>query len=264
VSVAAVQQAVSTHSDSASGIWLSARPASSRLLSTRPVSSRLVSPPSVRTRPSPPMLRRWRWGPGRGGRATLTPGTGGGPGGCRAGDGSTTVQEARTRATLPTSGWSVGGRWRTGPPGWVRAGAAALARRATRQARPARGGCIRGVAAVPGWDARPRWVVVAEPAGRVGGPGGPRGGAGGDERAAPARPPAGSERSQLAAGSAVTCDDGWWACQDLNLGPHPYQGSITGLRRSVSLAGWCRSAGWCGAGTSARGSCGVGPRRSSR
>jgi hypothetical protein len=22
---------------------------------------------------------------------------------------------------------------------------------------------------------------------------------------------------------AVTCDDGWWACQDLNLGPHPYQ-----------------------------------------
>jgi hypothetical protein len=21
----------------------------------------------------------------------------------------------------------------------------------------------------------------------------------------------------------VTCDDEWWACQDLNLGPHPYQ-----------------------------------------
>jgi hypothetical protein len=70
-------------------------------------------PPSVRTRPSPPMLRRWRWGPGRGGRATVTPGTGGGPGGCRAVVGSTTVQEAGTRATLPTSRRSVEGRWRT-------------------------------------------------------------------------------------------------------------------------------------------------------
>ena len=32
-----------------------------------------------------------------------------------------------------------------------------------------------------------------------------------------------SERSRLAAASAVTCGNGWWACQDLNLGPHPYQ-----------------------------------------
>ena len=39
----------------------------------------------------------------------------------------------------------------------------------------------------------------------------------------PSAAPAGSERSQLGAGSALTCDDGWWACQDLNLGPHPYQ-----------------------------------------
>ena len=38
----------------------------------------------------------------------------------------------------------------------------------------------------------------------------------------------GSERSRLAAGSAVTCEDGWWACQDLNLGPHPYQWSWVG------------------------------------
>jgi hypothetical protein len=53
--------------------------------------------------------------------------TGGGPGGCRAVDGSTTVAEAGTRATLPTSGWPVGGRWRTRAAGWVRAGAAALA-----------------------------------------------------------------------------------------------------------------------------------------
>jgi hypothetical protein len=35
----------------------------------------------------------------------------------------------------------------------------------------------------------------------------------------------GSRHSRLAAGSALTCEDGWWACQDLNLGPHPYQQS---------------------------------------
>jgi hypothetical protein len=42
-------------------------------------------------------------------------------------------------------------------------------------------------------------------------------------RAAPARPKAASKRARLAAGSAVTCGFGQWACQDLNLGPHPYQ-----------------------------------------
>jgi hypothetical protein len=31
-------------------------------------------PRPSRTRPSPPMLRRWRWGPSRGGRATVTTG----------------------------------------------------------------------------------------------------------------------------------------------------------------------------------------------
>src|SRR5829696_1680122 len=45
--------------------------------------------------------------------------------------------------------------------------------------------------------------------------------AGGNGRAAPARPRLGYERSRLAADSAVTCDDGWWAWEDLNLGPHP-------------------------------------------
>jgi hypothetical protein len=39
----------------------------------------------------------------------------------------------------------------------------------------------------------------------------------------PSAAQAGSEHARLAAGSALTCDDGWWACQDLNLGPHPYQ-----------------------------------------
>jgi hypothetical protein len=31
------------------------------------------------------------------------------------------------------------------------------------------------------------------------------------------------ERRRLDGRDAVTCGDGWWACQDLNLGPHPYQ-----------------------------------------
>jgi hypothetical protein len=59
-------------------------------------------PPSVRTRPSPPMLRRWRWGP-RSGR----PGRG---------------RRCRSRV----GPWEVGGG--PGPPGWVRAAAAALVR----------------------------------------------------------------------------------------------------------------------------------------
>jgi hypothetical protein len=61
-----------------------------------------------------------------------------GPGGCRAVDGSTTVAEAGTRATLPTSRWSVGGRWRTRAAGLVRAAAAALA-----PERPGRPGRVR-------------------------------------------------------------------------------------------------------------------------
>jgi hypothetical protein len=128
-----------------------------------------------------------------------------------------TVQEAGTRATLPKSRWPVGGGWRTrSGPGWVRAAAAALAHSATRQARPPSGaplagGCtgdrlqradggIRRVAGVLGLGTRPRWVVVAEPDARVGGPGGVTGGAGGDGRAAPARPqPAAGAHSSVPA-----------------------------------------------------------------
>jgi hypothetical protein len=106
-SVAAVQQAVSTHPVSASGIRLSSRPVSghlgwsssgssarpsavhpsSPLLSSRAVSSRLVSSRrSGRVRLLPcsggGVGTRWRW-PG-----DHDPRTGGGPGGCRAVDGS--------------------------------------------------------------------------------------------------------------------------------------------------------------------------------
>jgi hypothetical protein len=73
------------------------RPAVGRLLSTRPASSRLLSipcgvqPSGVRPRPS--------------GRVRILP-----PQAVALG---TQVEEAETRATLPTSGWSGGGRWRT-------------------------------------------------------------------------------------------------------------------------------------------------------
>ena len=32
-----------------------------------------------------------------------------------------------------------------------------------------------------------------------------------------------NERRPLEGRDALTCWVGWWACQDLNLGPHPYQ-----------------------------------------
>ena len=50
---------------------------------------------------------------------------------------------------------------------------------------------------------------------------------------------------QSAVGSAVTCGNSWWACQDLNLGPHPYQGSAPGL---VSAGSHLRPAPGCTVG----------------
>jgi hypothetical protein len=44
-----------------------------------------------------------------------------------------------------------------------------------------------------------------------------------------------SERRRLNDRDALTCWVGWWACQDLNLGPHPYQqnaGNRCAKRRS--------------------------------
>ena len=231
-------------------------PAVGRLLSTRPVSSRPLSavhpvrcpavwclPSSVRTRPSPPMLRRWRWGPGSSGRATLTTGTGGGPGGGRAVDGSTDGRGAETRATLPKSGWSGGsvavpGRRVGYGPGRPRLPAERSGRPGPACGAPVAGGCAVGtggrlqreVAAPAAW--RPSsgwggdhggwsWPRLTPGWAGPGGPGGCRRGWG----CGPSAAQAGGERARLAAGNAVTCGNGWWAWEDLNLRLHPYQQS---------------------------------------
>ena len=100
-SVAAVQQAVSTHPGSASGIRLSSRPVSGHLgwsssgSGARPsaVPPSGVRPCGVCPRPSGRVRILPRSGggvgnSGRAGRTTVTTGTGGGPWGCRAIDGS--------------------------------------------------------------------------------------------------------------------------------------------------------------------------------
>jgi hypothetical protein len=104
--------------------WSSRAPAVGRLLSSCPVSGVQLSGvqpcgvqpsgvcPSVRTRPAPPTSG------GGGGTRSRWPGDRDHRNRCRprwllAVNGSTTVAEAGTRATLPTSRWPVGDRWRT-------------------------------------------------------------------------------------------------------------------------------------------------------
>jgi hypothetical protein len=254
-SVAAVQQAVSTHPVSASGIRLSSRPVSghlgwssrgssarpsavhpsSPLLSSRAVSSRLVSsrrsglvpgswsPAHRHLVPTPP--------PEHGRRRT-----GGGPGGCRAVDGSIDGRGGRDAGDAAdialAGGRSVADRaagWGAGCGGRVwplsdQAGQAAMGSGRLRCGHGCRlqraDSCTGRMAGVLGWVCdhggwssprlTPGW---ADPEG----PGrGRRGWACG-----PSAAQAGSERSRLAIDSALSCDDGWWACQDLNLGPHP-------------------------------------------
>jgi hypothetical protein len=233
-SVAGVQQAVPTHPVSASGIRRSGRPVSGHLGSSRASGGRpsavhpsSVQPSAVRPVRCPAVwcrprrsgrvgllhLRRWRWDK---------------------------VEEAGTRATLPKSRRSVGGRWpvadRAAGLGGGRGGRACplsdqAGQAGVRSARRRRlrgghgSGLQREVAALAAWlaSSRPRWVVVTEPDARVGGPGGARGVPARGWACGPSAAQASSERAQLGAGSAVTCDDGWWAWLDLNLGPHPYQ-----------------------------------------
>jgi hypothetical protein len=130
-----------------------AGPAVGRLLSTRAVSSRLVSaPPSGRARLLP-CLGGGVWGPGRGGRATLTTGTGGGPGGCRAVDGSIDGRGGRDAGAGGDPGRRVGcgprrprlPAERPGRPG----------RRAGRPSRPA-ARWARGAGCSARWRQPPR------------------------------------------------------------------------------------------------------------
>jgi hypothetical protein len=170
-------------------------------------------------------LRRWRWGPGRGGRATLTIGTGGGPCGCRAVDGSTTVAEAGTRATLPKSRWSGGSvATRAAGLGAGRSGRACPPSDQAGQAGvgSARRGRLRGghgcrlqreVAAAAAWLPSSGWVldhaVWSSPSLTAGwadpeGPGEVPAGMGVRPQRGPSRQRAGA----LADGSALTCDAG--------------------------------------------------------
>jgi hypothetical protein len=114
------------------------------------------------------------------------------------------------------------------PVGWVRAAVAARDRLSDQAGRRAerRGWRRREVAAPAAW--LPSWVGWATTlgggrgAGCRGGrtPEGPMGLLAG-MGCGPSAARAGSGRSRLATSSAVTCGNGWWACQDLNLGPHP-------------------------------------------
>jgi hypothetical protein len=222
-------------------VWCPARPASSRLLSgVQPAGVR----PSDRTRLSPPTLDgRWDQAGAAGGnrhrrnrsrsRWAAVPSSGpvDGPAGLG-------------RAALPRS--HVGRGVVGGLAGWVRAAAAALDRLSDQAGqaggRSARGWRRRGghgsrlqreVAAAAAW--LPSWAGWATTVG--GGHGACR--PGGRVRrgrwacrrgwaCGPSAAQAGSGRSRVAAGSALTCGVGWWACQDLNLGPHPYQAHARG------------------------------------
>ena len=239
---------VSGHLVSSSGIrrsgrLVSTRPASSPLLSTRPASTRPVSSPLLSAPVGPVASGRVRLLPppavavGTRSRrqATLTTATGSRilwrP--HRRAAGSPAEEPWGTGGAAELARWSAEVSAADPGQGWVRVAAAAHARCAARQARPACGVFVAGGYAVgrgagPGasWPQRPgrcrprvgwrpRWVVVVAPACQGGHPAGMGCG--------PSAAQAGSRCSRLAAGSVMTCGNEWWACQDLNLGPHPYQ-----------------------------------------
>jgi hypothetical protein len=163
--------------------------------SVRSQSGRVCLPPQVVT-----------LGPGLGGRAT-PPSSRGGQSGVGGGPGPGWVGR-RPRVPAERPGRRAGVR---SARGWRRrcgtgGGCGARWPRLPR-------GCRRDL----GW--RPRWVVVGLPPGWAG-PEGPMGLLAG-RACGPSAAQAGSVRSRLVADSAVTCGNGWWACQDSNLRPHP-------------------------------------------
>jgi hypothetical protein len=245
-----VQQAVSTHPVPSSETRLSSPSgvqspgfvvrdlASGRLVSTGPVSSRLVSArPSGRVR----LVRHQAVAVGDRPMRHGNPTTGTGPGslwaaasssgsvdgraGPDAGDAAEATQGRRAVGGGPGSGGG-GGRGLTLASWAGQAGVPSARRRRLREGT-ARGRRARlpdrpgGCRPRDGWGDHPAWWWWrCRPRGRA------RRGRWACRRGwacGPSAAQAASERSRLAADSALTCDDGWWACQDLNLGPHPYQ-----------------------------------------
>jgi hypothetical protein len=181
---------------------------------------------------------RWRWGAGRCGGAPVTTGTGRGPGGLpRRRAARSTANRPGGRAALPRSRggqWGVaGGLAGLGAGGRVcplsdQAGQAGV-RSAGGWRREGMGAGWRREAAAPAaWLPSSGWVrdhgAWSSPSLTPGwaAPEGPL-----DVPAGWACGPSAAQvdggRSRLAIDSAVTCGNEEWACQDLNLGPHPYQ-----------------------------------------
>jgi hypothetical protein len=195
--------------------------------------------PSGRVRLLPPPAVAL--GPGRCGGATVTTATGRGPYG---------LPRRRRLGRRPSSpgggrrrrGRAVASRGSVTDPGrlWAGGGGRACPLRG-EVARPAGGApggrrrCGQGsrprreLAAPAAWLPSSGWWATTVGGSPGGGPAGwPPLGVQAGMRCGPSAAQAGSGRSRLAAGSSVTCGIGWWACQDLNLGPHPYQGSAPG------------------------------------
>jgi hypothetical protein len=218
-----------------SGRLRSTRPVSSPLVSTRPASSRLVSARRSRCVRLLP-YRAVALGPGRCGghpsprervesRWAAAPLSGSvdgpaGPDASGAADSGVGQPGRRWRTRAPV-GYGGGAcplsdhaRPACGAP--VAGGGARHRMRLRREVADLLRGCRRGWAATTVGGSR----EACRPSGRA------RRGRGACWRewvCGPSAAQGGSQRSRLAAGSALTCEDESWACQDLNQRPHPYQ-----------------------------------------
>jgi hypothetical protein len=188
-------------------------------------------------------------------QATVTTGTVEVPVGCRA------VERLGRRPSRPGAGAAAEpARWSVGVGGEPCRGsgrATAATRDAERPGRPGRRAerpslwrrCGTGAGCRARWPRLPRgcrprvgWATtVGDGCGAC-----RRGGRAGEGRWAgrrgwgcgPGAAQADGGRSWLAAGSAVTCGNRWWACQDLNLGPHPYQQSRAYRHATLRSCRW--------------------------
>jgi hypothetical protein len=273
---------VSTHPVPSSGPGCPARPVSgppgvrSARCPVRPVSNDLGSSsgirrpavrcpplrcPAVWGRPVRPDVSVWSpsgdaLGTGRCGKQPAPRERAQVPVGCRVVERlGSTAEKARTRATPPRSPM-VGGLSVADPGRRPRLTLASQAgRRAERPSPAAARGHGRRLHRPRGCRSRDGWATTVRGCrGACRPPGRARRGRWACRRGwacGPSAAQAASERSRLAANSALTCDDGWWACQDLNLGPHPYQqnaGNRCAKRRSRRLRSTVGVEGMCSIG----------------